>query len=40
MSDYDNAAVSEAIPAKYNTASTLQYEVTKGSNTINIELTK
>lgn len=36
---YNNAQTEETIPEKYNTNTTLQYEVTKGQNTIDLELT-
>ena len=36
--DYDKAKVKETIPAKYNTASTLTFEVKAGSNTYDIPL--
>lgn len=38
-SAYDNATVSEAIPAKYNISTELVEEVTSGGNTIDLELT-
>ncbi|MFW6171784.1 MAG: carboxypeptidase-like regulatory domain-containing protein [Planctomycetota bacterium] len=37
-SDYDNATVSEPIPAKYNTETELTRDVESGKNTIDIEL--
>lgn len=38
QSDYDSAKVTEPIPAKYNTATTLTFEVKSGSNTYDIPL--
>lgn len=38
-SDYDNATVTEPIPAKYNTETTLTCEVTSGGNTFDIPMT-
>lgn len=38
QSDYDSAKVTEPIPAKYNTATTLTFEVKPGSNTYDIPL--
>jgi hypothetical protein len=37
--DYNAAATAEPIPTKYNSATTLQHEVTSGRNVINLELT-
>lgn len=37
-SDYDNATVTEPIPAKYNDQTELTFEVESGSDTYNIEL--
>lgn len=37
-SDYDNATVTEQIPAKYNTETELTFEVESGKNTYDIEL--
>ncbi|MFO7906637.1 MAG: carboxypeptidase-like regulatory domain-containing protein [Planctomycetota bacterium] len=37
-SDYDNATVTEQIPAKYNTETELTFEVESGKNTHDIEL--
>ncbi|MHB8901481.1 MAG: carboxypeptidase-like regulatory domain-containing protein [Thermoguttaceae bacterium] len=36
--DYDSAAVNETIPAKYNTQSTLTFEVKPGPNTYDIPI--
>jgi hypothetical protein len=38
-SDYDNATVTEPIPAKYNSETTLTFDVASGSNTIDIPMT-
>jgi hypothetical protein len=38
-SAYDEATVTEKIPARYNTETTLEREVTSGDNVINLELT-
>mgnify|MGYP001245889079 FL=1 len=38
-SDYNQAIVKEPIPARYNKQSTLTMEVSKGKNTIDLELT-
>ncbi len=36
--DYNSATVKENIPAEYNTATTLEFEVQSGSNTYNIDV--
>jgi len=38
-SDYAKATVAEPIPARYNSKTTLSYEVKPGTNVINLELT-
>ena len=38
-SAYDQAEVTEPIPARYNVSTELVEEVTSGANTINLELT-
>lgn len=39
LSDYNNAKTKEKLPAVYNSKSELVYEVTSGSNTIDLPLT-